>query len=112
MCAVPPDLATNRARNLCDDLKYPVRLPRYYRGHTHTRCRSRSIAENINMSKIRYTGVVVITLLASALSGCSGSGASGASTSAPPNGGTPEEPAIEGIAMPSNVSVVTATNAQ
>jgi hypothetical protein len=62
------------------------------------------------MSKTQFTSVVCITLLAAALSGCGGS-ASGASTSPPPSGGTPPAPVVEGIAMPSSVSVVTATNA-
>ena len=62
------------------------------------------------MSKTRFASVACITLFAAMLSACGG-GSGDAPTPSPPTGGTPPEPTIEGVAMPNNVSVVTATNA-
>jgi hypothetical protein len=61
--------------------------------------------------RIAGSGLLALTLL-SLLAACSG-GSSGdsASNGAPPSGSGPTQETIQGVATPSSVSVVTATNA-
>ena len=56
-------------------------------------------------------GGLSVAVLLGALAGCSGSGSDAAAVIPPPSPPTPPA-AIEGIATPSSVAVVTATNAQ
>jgi len=55
------------------------------------------------------TGLLLGAVLA--LSACGGSGTAGSSSGASTPPGTPAPAAIQGVSTPSNVSVVTATNA-
>ena len=56
-------------------------------------------------------GGLSLVVLMGAFAGCSGGGSSAAAVIPPPSPPTPPA-AIEGIATPSSVAVVTATNAQ
>ena len=53
----------------------------------------------------------IAVMLVALLAGCGGGGSS-ASVPAPPSGDTPPPAPIEGVATPTSVAVVTATNAQ
>ena len=67
------------------------------------------------MTKLAFRTLAAVTLL-TLLSACSSGGATPAASGNPPGGSNPpgnvpQEPTVEGIATPSSVSVVTATNA-
>lgn len=65
------------------------------------------------MSKTRFAAVICLSQLAATLSACGGgSGTADTITPVPPLGEspTPSTPTVEGVAMPSSVAVVTATN--
>lgn len=64
------------------------------------------------MSKTRFTSLVCTVVLTTMLSAC-GKGGNSSGTTVNPSGNNPIPPpeVIKGIAMPSSVSVVTATNA-
>jgi hypothetical protein len=68
------------------------------------------------MSKIRFASLASTVVLATMLSACGSRGSPSGTTVTPsgPSGDNPptQPQTIEGIAMPSSVSVVTATNAQ
>jgi len=64
----------------------------------------------------RHVSILFLLAVSSTLAACGGGGSSAsAPTPPPPSGGTPNPPAsapVEGVATPTSVAVVTATNAQ
>ena len=62
----------------------------------------------------RHVSILLLVALSGALTACGGGGSSASlAPSPPPSGGTPPPPApVEGVATPTSVAVVTATNAQ
>lgn len=64
---------------------------------------------------IRYTaarGLAAAIALSILVAGCSGSSTASVTPAAPPAGSSPTTEEIHGVATPSSVAVVTATNAQ